>query len=112
MSTVLVVEDSVAQREMIKDLLKGSGLEVTAVSGGIEALKVIQGRPPDLVLLDIVMPGTLARLLLCAGLSGSLIDAWDVLGDNGPILHLGSGGVHSVICRGCQLRRNRFRSRR
>lgn len=56
MSTVLVVEDSVAQREMIKDLLKESGLEVTAVSGGIEALKVIQGHPPDLVLLDIVMP--------------------------------------------------------
>ena len=56
MSTVLVVEDSVAQREMIEDLLKGSGLEVTAVGGGIEALKVIQGEPPDLVLLDIVMP--------------------------------------------------------
>ena len=39
MSTVLVVEDSVAQREMIEDLLKGSGLTVTAVGGGAEALK-------------------------------------------------------------------------
>ena len=56
MSTVLVVEDSVAQREMIKDLLEGSGLKVTAVSDGFEALKLIQGNPPDLVLLDIVMP--------------------------------------------------------
>jgi twitching motility two-component system response regulator PilH len=56
MSTVLVVEDSVAQREMIKDLLESSGLKVTAVSDGFEALKFIQGTPPDLVLLDIVMP--------------------------------------------------------
>jgi twitching motility two-component system response regulator PilH len=56
MSTVLVVEDSVAQREMIKDLLESSGLEVTAVSDGFEALRFIQGHPPDLVLLDIVMP--------------------------------------------------------
>lgn len=56
MSTVLIVEDSVAQQEMIKDLLKESGLEVTIVSDGLEALNFIQGNPPDLVLLDIVMP--------------------------------------------------------
>ncbi len=56
MSTVLIVEDSVAQQEMIKALLKESGLEVTIASDGIEALNFIQGNPPDLVLLDIVMP--------------------------------------------------------
>jgi twitching motility two-component system response regulator PilH len=56
MSTVLVVEDSVTQREMITDLLKGSGLNVTVASDGVEALEQIQGRRPDLVVLDIVMP--------------------------------------------------------
>ncbi len=56
MSTVLVVEDSVTQREMIKDLLKGSGLTVTVASDGVEALEQIQGNRPDLVVLDIVMP--------------------------------------------------------
>ena len=56
MSTVLVVEDSVAQREMIIGLLQGSGLEVTVASDGVEALEFIQGHPPDLVVLDIVMP--------------------------------------------------------
>jgi twitching motility two-component system response regulator PilH len=35
MSTVLVVEDSVPQREMITELLKGSGLEVTVASDGV-----------------------------------------------------------------------------
>ncbi|MEM7793747.1 MAG: response regulator [Cyanobacteria bacterium P01_C01_bin.118] len=56
MSTVLVVEDSVAQREMMIDLLKGNGLHVTVASDGVEALAHIQGDLPDLVVLDIVMP--------------------------------------------------------
>ncbi|MEM9002117.1 MAG: response regulator [Cyanobacteria bacterium P01_F01_bin.86] len=57
MSIVLVVEDSIPQREMITELLRGSGLDVAAVSDGVEALEQIQsGRPPDLVVLDIVMP--------------------------------------------------------
>ncbi len=56
MSIVLIVEDSVAQREMITDLLKASGLTVTHASDGLEALEAIQTTPPDLVVLDIVMP--------------------------------------------------------
>jgi len=50
------VEDSVAQREMITDLLKASGLTVTHACDGVEALAQIQGTCPDLVVLDIVMP--------------------------------------------------------
>jgi len=56
MSKVLVVEDSVTQREMITDLLKGSGLEVTVASDGVEALEQIEDLRPDLIVLDIVMP--------------------------------------------------------
>ncbi len=56
MSTVLVVEDSVTQREMITDLLKGSGLSVSIATDGVEALEHIDGQCPDLVVLDIVMP--------------------------------------------------------
>ena len=56
MSTVLVVEDSVTQREMITDLLKGSGLSVSIATDGVEALEHIEGHRPDLVVLDIVMP--------------------------------------------------------
>ncbi|MEM8603768.1 MAG: response regulator [Cyanobacteria bacterium P01_H01_bin.121] len=56
MSVVLVVEDSPAQRQMITDLLKGSGLDVAVATNGEEALERIQARRPDLVVLDIVMP--------------------------------------------------------
>lgn len=58
MSTVLVVEDSLTQRQMISDLLKDSDLKtsVISVSDGVEALEQIKNRRPDLVVLDIVMP--------------------------------------------------------
>jgi twitching motility two-component system response regulator PilH len=56
MSTVLVVEDSVTQREMIEDLLKGSGLIVKTAGDGVEALEQMQGNCPDIVVMDIVMP--------------------------------------------------------
>lgn len=57
MSMVLVVEDSIPQREMITELLKGNGLNVAAAIDGVAALEQIQGgEHPDLVVLDIVMP--------------------------------------------------------
>jgi len=56
MSTVLVVEDSPTQREMITDLLKGSGLVVKIATDGMEALEQVQTFRPDIVVLDIVMP--------------------------------------------------------
>jgi twitching motility two-component system response regulator PilH len=56
MGTVLVVEDSLTQREMISELLKGSGLKVIVAGDGIEALEQVQSSSPDLVVLDIIMP--------------------------------------------------------
>lgn len=58
MSTVLVVEDSLTQRQMIAELLKDSDLSasVVSVSDGVEALEQIRNQRPDLVVLDIVMP--------------------------------------------------------
>ena len=56
MSVVLVVEDSVAQREMITELLRGIGLNVNVATDGVEALESLQKLQPELVVLDIVMP--------------------------------------------------------
>lgn len=56
MSTVLVVDDSPTQREIITDLLKRSGLGVMIANDGMEALQQVQITCPDLVVLDIVMP--------------------------------------------------------
>ena len=59
MSKILVVEDSISQREMISELLKGSGLKVEVAGDGVEALEKLENSKtfhPDLIVLDIVMP--------------------------------------------------------
>jgi twitching motility two-component system response regulator PilH len=56
MSTVLVVDDSPMLRQMVSDLLKKSGLAVVQAGDGIEAMEKIEADPPDLVVMDIVMP--------------------------------------------------------
>jgi twitching motility two-component system response regulator PilH len=56
MSKILVVEDSLAQRQMISDLLRDSGLNIQFACDGVEALENIQNYNPDLVIMDIVMP--------------------------------------------------------
>ncbi len=56
MSTVLVVEDSIAQRELISDLLKATGLKVIVAVDGQDAIDQLGSISPDVVVLDIVMP--------------------------------------------------------
>ncbi|HEY9728261.1 MAG TPA: response regulator [Chroococcales cyanobacterium] len=56
MSTVLVVEDSLTQREVIRVLLEQIGLKVIFAVNGIEALSLVETHCPHVVILDIVMP--------------------------------------------------------
>ena len=54
---VLVVDDQAANRELIKACLGGIDCEVRTAENGVEALNMVQASPPDLVLLDVQMPG-------------------------------------------------------
>ncbi len=54
---VLVVDDSPTERHAISTILKGAGLEVVAVESGEKAVEQIKQVMPDLVLMDVVMPG-------------------------------------------------------
>lgn len=56
MSTILVVEDSVPQRQMITELLQDIGFDVNIAGDGLEALEKVKIAPPDVIVLDIVMP--------------------------------------------------------
>lgn len=56
MSTILVVDDSPMLREMISALLDKSGLTISVAKDGQEAKDKIIANPPDLVVLDVVMP--------------------------------------------------------
>ena len=55
-NTVLLVEDSLTQQEMIADILERKGLKVDLAKDGLEALDKIKANCPDLVVLDIIMP--------------------------------------------------------
>ncbi|MFZ1684202.1 MAG: PAS domain S-box protein [Candidatus Zixiibacteriota bacterium] len=52
---VLVVDDSVEQRELAHQLIAGLGYEVDSVTNGHEALKYLAGNHVDVVVLDMVM---------------------------------------------------------
>ena len=54
---VLVVDDSAANRDLIEACLAGVDCEVRGAEDGSAALKAIQASAPDLVLLDVQMPG-------------------------------------------------------
>jgi len=54
---ILVVEDQDSIRRMIEALVGARGYEVTAASTGTKAIDVALADPPDMVLLDLMLPG-------------------------------------------------------
>ncbi len=55
--TVLVVDDQPSHRQLVEDLLRPLGFDVLGVPDGASCLEVTAQVRPDLVLLDISMPG-------------------------------------------------------
>ena len=53
---ILVVDDTPRNVKLLADLLGVKGYEVVTAASGQEALAKIDAEPPDLVLLDVVMP--------------------------------------------------------
>jgi DNA-binding response OmpR family regulator len=62
---ILIVEDSDSIRKMIEALVTARGFEVTAVSSGAKGLDAAAANPPDVVLLDLNLPGSYDGLEVC-----------------------------------------------
>jgi two-component system response regulator MprA len=77
--TVLLAEDDRAIRHALERALTLEGYEVTAVADGVEALAHAHRTPPDVLLLDVMMPG-IDGLQVCRVLRAE--------GDRTPILML------------------------
>ena len=56
-SDILIVDDTLPNLRLLHDMLKDQGYKVRGVHSGPMALSVVAKAPPDLVLLDINMPG-------------------------------------------------------
>ncbi|MEP1209745.1 MAG: response regulator [Rhizobiaceae bacterium] len=54
---IMVVEDETALADVIKDYLVDAGMKVTLLHDGAAATQAILGVQPDLVVLDIMLPG-------------------------------------------------------
>jgi two-component system alkaline phosphatase synthesis response regulator PhoP len=54
---VLFVDDDVHIGRLIQDLLQQNGYQVTVAKTGKACLEIVRVQPPDLVILDIMMPG-------------------------------------------------------
>jgi putative two-component system response regulator len=67
--SILVVDDNPASSELLSELLSEEGYRLTAVQHAADAEAYIRGDPPDLILLDVVMPGK-SGFELCRELKG------------------------------------------
>ena len=57
MTLIMVVEDDQPIREVLGIVLTGAGYEVDLVSNGDDVMDIFRASPPDLVLLDVMLPG-------------------------------------------------------
>ena len=55
--TILIVEDDQDLRMLLRNSLTLAGYDVQEARGGFEALRTLDSTPPDLVILDLGLPG-------------------------------------------------------
>ena len=56
-ASVLLIDDDATSREALTEILEEEGYEVLSASGGEEGLEAARRHRPDLLLLDMMMPG-------------------------------------------------------
>jgi DNA-binding response OmpR family regulator len=56
-ATILIIEDDAAVRDALQALLKKVGYDVMVAADGMTAIRTAQQRPPQLVLVDLGLPG-------------------------------------------------------
>ena len=57
MTKILLVEDNEMNRDCLSRLLARRGYEVTCAEDGETAIEMAQAEPPDIILMDISLPG-------------------------------------------------------
>ena len=81
MSKILVVDDFALARESVAKLLEYEGFTALRAKDGREGLAMVNNAAPDLVLLDLVMPG----------MDGVGLGAGEILNGGQPFGHPGAG---------------------
>jgi CheY-like chemotaxis protein len=100
---ILIVEDNPLNMELARDLLEARGYVVREAATAQEGIEAVKERPPDLVLMDIQLPGmdglAATRLLRedrkLAGLIIVALTAHAMKGDEQKVLEAGCNGYIS-----------------
>ena len=84
---ILVVDDDEEVREVLVAVLHAAGFTVSSVGLTEDALEVLRTAPPDLIVLDLVMPrGTMQGMEFLAAVRE--VDAWKTI----PVIILSAYG--------------------
>jgi CheY-like chemotaxis protein len=97
---ILVVDDNPTNLKLVSDLLAWSGYEISKAIDAEQALEAIRQSPPDLILLDIGLPGmdglTLTRQLKSSGATKHIriiaLTAFAMKGDQKKVFAAGCDG--------------------
>ena len=75
---ILIVDDVEDNRVVLDRQLRKSGFETSLCSDGMAAVAEVSSNPPDLVLLDWMMPGLsgMETLTMITGIEASAASAW------------------------------------
>ncbi|MEW6012028.1 MAG: response regulator [Elusimicrobiota bacterium] len=84
---ILIAEDDDINRELITEVLKSDGHEVTAVCDGTELIKIALDSKPDLIITDMQMPGMSGDTMI------SMIEEYEELASVPIIVMTGMGEV-------------------
>lgn len=79
---ILIVDDDPAVHFIIAPILAKEGFSVTSARNGEQGLQLALSTRPDLIILDVIMPGSIKGRELCAK-----IKAYDVLKST-PVIFL------------------------
>lgn len=99
---VLVVDDDPNNRKLMETLLSYEGYAVTSAASGAAALAAVAVRPPDLILLDLMMPDmdgfeVVRRLRANPETRGIRVVMVTALDDDASRVRLAAAGVDRLI---------------
>lgn len=57
MASILLVDDDPSLTEVVGEFLSGHGYTISTCTDGVQAVAAVRAAPPDLVVLDLTMPG-------------------------------------------------------
>jgi len=57
MKKILIVDDQIEIRELVEETLRVNDYQILQAESGEEAIKMVKAEKPDLIIMDVMMPG-------------------------------------------------------